>query len=554
MILSKAEYLASIGLLLPDNSTQEISPLDLRTSLVDLVDSVTNFIDGNIAADNFSTPDTRNTRAGLLSLNSLTLAGRSSVDNSAYGYASLRNNYNGVENTAVGSYALSCNLYGGNNTAVGYHALAGNITGSGNVGIGNFSLNNGKDGDFNIAIGHGAGYYLGQNDNHKLYIGSHAINSGNLCGPNDTPHSSGESPLIFGDLNPASHRLGIGMNTLHNYGMLQVSGDISPSLSGSFHVGRSQYPFSSINEEVHFSGGVVGIGGQPSGLAQGVTDGKLTVYGDLVPSENGRYALGYQGGVNGVNRLLWDGYFNDVIISGQAFINDATYNNISECLYECKTLHLATSGFCDPDGLGFHDSAVCGFLNDEGLDGAGFEIHSSGASYRRDYKLVYRFPDPVITCLEVDSPHSRSRFSSNISLHIESGSHLQTDRVISNNSRTRMSFVYQSGCMGYFIEPFEMSGQRTYFAQEPHVDEQHPVLGDVNFLSRSGTDIQYGNPSGYNHTVMHGNVDSGVDITHRFSSRIRSANLSRGFRIVYHDEMDKWITATGVVPEGGGPG
>ena len=46
-ILSKSEYIAKINGLLPDNSTQQISPEDLRESLVDLIDSVHLFLDGN---------------------------------------------------------------------------------------------------------------------------------------------------------------------------------------------------------------------------------------------------------------------------------------------------------------------------------------------------------------------------------------------------------------------------------------------------------------------------------------------------------------------------
>ena len=45
MILSKSEYISSINVLLKDNSTQEISPADVRNSLIDLVDSVHNFLD-----------------------------------------------------------------------------------------------------------------------------------------------------------------------------------------------------------------------------------------------------------------------------------------------------------------------------------------------------------------------------------------------------------------------------------------------------------------------------------------------------------------------------
>ena len=45
MILTKSEYIAKINSLLEDNSTQLISPLDIRISLRDLVDSVHLFTD-----------------------------------------------------------------------------------------------------------------------------------------------------------------------------------------------------------------------------------------------------------------------------------------------------------------------------------------------------------------------------------------------------------------------------------------------------------------------------------------------------------------------------
>lgn len=530
MILTKSDYLASIQGLLPDNSTQEISPLDVRTSLIDLIDSVHNFLEGkDIKAGNFSTPDTRTTRVGRLSLDSLdrNLAGRSTSDSSAFGYASLRANYDGVENTALGSYSLSCNLNGSNNTAVGFQSLAGNTIGSGNVGIGNFSLNNNKTGDFNIAIGHGAGYYIGKDDNHKFYLGSYAVGSGSMC-VGDVPVTSGDAPLLFGNLDKSDHKLGVGVNVFHDYGMLQVSGGISPSTSGNQAIGASRYPWASINDEVFFSGSNIGFGGQPSGIPHGVNDGKATFYGDIVPSLDKRYALGHP-------ELKWDAYLNDVIISGQVTVNDIIYNNISECLYECKTLHLATSGFCDPEDDGFHNSAVCGFLDDTSLDGAGLEIHSSGTTYRRDYRFIYKMPDPSLSCLEIDNPFSRSRFHSNISLEIESGKALIAERVL---GRTQLHAVIESGCMGMFIEPFSASGQRVIFAQEPHVNNNYPSLTDVNFIARSGTHLLNGNPVGYDFAGQYATIDSGVKVGHRFASRIKTQALKRGFAIVYHDEMD----------------
>jgi len=533
MILSKQDYLASIQALLPDNSTQEISPLDLRTSLIDLVDSVPNFFAGNeLDSTNFSTPEIRTTRGGQAALSSMFLAGRSSVDNSAFGFATLRSNYDGSGNTAVGSYALSCNLYGDYNTAVGYHAHAGNLLGSGNTSIGAFALNNSKRGDFNVSVGYGAGWYIGPDESFILSIGVAPIQSGDLCDEFGDPIYSGAAPLLYGNLLNSQHKLGIGTNVLHNFGMLQVSGDISPSLSGQFDLGVGNFSWNSVNEVIMFSGDVVGIGGPPSGAPQGIPDGRLTVYGDLVPNITDRYALGHPD-------LRWDGYFNDVVITGMATINDAVYNNISECLYECKTLHLATSGFCDPTDEGFHNSAVCGFLNDEGLDGAGFEVHSSGEApyYRRDYRFIYRFPNPDFRCLEHDNAYSRSTWQSNISMEITSGNALIAPQWLGNIGLQRMSMVHQSGCKGIIMDADGASGIRTIFGSQDDANIGHSGLMDYNFISRSGTDFIGGAPSGYNFGVTIATPDSGVKVSQRFLSRIRDQNL-RGFSIVYHDERD----------------
>ena len=106
-----------------------------------------------------------------------------------------------------------------------------------------------------------------------------------------------------------------------------------------------------------------------------VTQGIMTVKGMLYPTKINLFS--------GAQKLRWDGWFNDLVVSGQLHANDVNYNNINECLYDCKTLHLATSGFCDPDDLGFHNDTLCGYLSDESIDGGGFEIHSSGADYQK---------------------------------------------------------------------------------------------------------------------------------------------------------------------------
>ena len=530
-ILSKSEYIAKINGLLPDNSTQQISPEDLRESLVDLIDSVHLFLDGNeITSANFASPDFRTTRGGDWALGKMSLANRLSIDNTAYGYYALGANYVSSGNTAIGSYALGCNLQGTHNVAVGYNAVAGNVNGSGNVGIGNFSLMTNKHGDFNIAIGHGAAFYASGNENNKFFLGSYpGFDQDHTC---DIELSGNKNPLLYGELD--NLRLGVAVPSTHaDGGTLQVSGDITPLWSGVNNIGTSKYSWGSINEVVHFSGGengpFVGINtASPSG-AQGI----MTVQGHVVPVEDSIYSLGHR-------ELKWDGWFNDVVISGQLHANDVNYNHINECLYDCKTLHLATSGFCNNDDLGFHNDAICGYLSDEAIDGGGFEIHSSGSDYQRDYKFLFKFPDSTIkSCaLEVDDHYSRARWQSNISLEVVSGRHVQTERVL--GPRDKLSLVTHSGCFGIGIRTdFLDSGNHLGFGSMEIIDSGY-CNKDIDFLSPSGDYLLTdGNPSGHDLSVLFGSVDSGVQISNQFASRIKSCNTLRGFSWVYHDEIDK---------------
>ena len=532
MILSKSEYLTKINSLLEDNSTQLISPLDIRISLTDLIDSVHLFLDGNeIVSSNFATPDTRTTRAGEFALDKLQYAGRTSVDNSAFGYYSLGANYTGSENTAIGSHSLGCNLYGTYNAAVGFNSSAAITTGSGNSALGSLALQSLRTGSFNIAIGHGAGSHIPTGDSYKFYLGVDPIDKNYTC--DDFSTTSGAMPLMYGDLQGL--RLGIATQRLHNYGVLQVSGDVTPSASGFFNVGNRTQAWASFNEMIHFSGDKIGINTSAPSGAQGI----LTVKGNIVPNEDNTHTIGSQ-------KLRWNGYFNDITVSGRANISALHYDTINECLYDCKTLHLATSGFCDTEGDGFHNTTVCGYLTDESLDGAGFEIHSSGYDYRRDYKFIYKFPDSNLTCLEADDHYSRSRWQSNISIELESGRHLQTDRVLGDAT---LSLATQSGCYGLFSRSYHPSGNRGFATQQPHVDASYPTVQDFNFIGRSGTHLaSNGNPVTYDYGVLYGTVDSGVNITHEFASRMKTTAGKRGFSIVYYDVLDA-VTETPAGPD-----
>ena len=412
MILTKSDFISQLTTYLPDNSTQQISPLDLRTVITNLADSIHLLAaDECIISDNLNTPSTRTTIVGKEALAERDLVGRSSYDNSAFGYQSLFGNYTGSNNTAVGVSTLSCNLYGDHNTAVGVKSITGNTTGSGNVALGNFSLQSARTGSFNIAIGHGAGHYIGDNQDYKFYLGAHPV-SGDVC---DLPSASAYfSPLLYGDLQ--NNILGININnSLHGFGKLQVSGDASPWVNADSNLGHGSkhWKMAYVSSGISYpdSGTLSITSNNPKGpgfpdqydltvrqhfdvdgnVAFGTIEtsgeqGLITVKGNIVPHTSHIYSLG--SAEPGGSNLLWDGYFNDVVISGQLRANDVTYNNISECFYECKTLHLATSGFCD-DGNGFHNNSICGYMDDAVLDGACLQGHACVVGYVRYYAFIF---------------------------------------------------------------------------------------------------------------------------------------------------------------------
>ena len=564
MILSKQEFINSLTVYLPDNANQEISPLDLRTVITNLTDSIHLMtVSTSIDAANMSTKSTRTSILGDEALGKLDLVGRSSSDNSVFGYNALYGNYDGTHNTAIGSQSISCNVYGDHNVGVGVSALGGNTTGSGNVGIGNYTLHAGRTGSFNIAIGHAAGNYIGEADSYKFYVGAIPIEQDEDCVVNTTSLL----PLMYGNLE--NNLLAVNTNNLHDFGNFQVAGDASPSVNASTNLGHGSkhwkmayissgisYPNSGtltiysdapkgagfpdqydLTVRQHFDGnGNIGFGtNAPSG-----DHGLITVAGNVVPSKSGVYALGHPS-------LPWDGHFNDVVISGTLKTNNTIFNNISECLYECKTLHLGASGLCD-EGDGFSDSAICGYLTDAELEGAGFETHASGSDYVRHYKFIYKQPDVSIDpdVLSVDNSFSRSHFESNISLKIADGNHLKTQRVL---GKDKTSIVTESGYNGLFIIANESlpltSGSYMTFGQVHHASGDYVGRGNVSFFGASGDNtydlaIASVNSGSLDNTSLSSAVRVGLDFTTAVADTNRSRFSLRQYNFG-HPNYDRFV-------------
>lgn len=570
MILSKPQLVENIVREISDNSSGQISPYDIRHNLLDIIDSV-HLLTGsqNLRAKNFDTLDLRSTRAGDLTLQKLGLEGYFSVDNSAFGFSALNANYQGSKNTAIGSYALSCNIYGEDNAALGYHALAGNTNGFGNIGIGSYSLHNNKIGNFNIAIGHGAGYYVNRDTNNRLFIASHPIDEAYLCG---NPDGTGLVPLIQGDMSSGNLRLGIAVPSLHEGATLQISGHFHPYDSlQSFDIGHGTYRWrniylsqtlsfpnnnyisydqngnrfvvstqtviggpASVSGNVDISGNLLATGHASFGSYANIggnldVKGKIDASGNINPKVSSAFNLG------DFDKRWLNGYFDNIYVSGIGRFK--RFEAVEQAHYLHKTVHLASSGYINtidcggPNGLYDYYTPTeesvlpVGYLIDEELNGAGFNVRSRGIDYERTYEFVFKSQDPALQNLSVDNPFSRSSWNSNISIHTNSGCHVKTDRII--NSDSIAAVTYNDG-LGIFI----VSG-KTYSTIEQNLHSDLAGIGNVNFISSSGEQDRY--------TVTYASPESGVNINQRFLSNIKNKTIDvetnkeklTGFEISY---------------------
>lgn len=471
MILNKPQLVENIVNEISDNSTGQISPYDIRHNLLDVVDSVHNLLDGkSINTNNFATPATRSTKAGDFTLNNLNLNGYNSVDNSAFGYESLKSNYQGSRNTALGSQSLSCNIHGDDNAAVGFQSLGGNTNGVGNVGLGSYSLTSNKVGSFNIAIGHAAGYYADRYTCNKLFIASHPVDHEYIC---DNPTGSGLTPLVYGDL--LTNQFGINVNNLDSSGTLQVGGDITPSSGSAYSVGSNNYRWNAI---------FVDTVNLPSGQSLTASSGRIISSTSIVPESSGAFNIGSP-------TSTWaNGYFDNITVNGVATFN--RFNAYENCEYACKTIYLASSGSVEIiDGGGpysVYDYAYnsplvysCNLLTDEQMSGAGFVASTSGVGYRRDYKFLFSPPSAGFSC--DTNGYARASWFSNITIALDSGVYLKTNRIVS----------YDSNCHGlYFDDGRTYIGRKNILDANPSSTNGNIAgVGNTNFFANSGVVSDY---------------------------------------------------------------
>ena len=393
-----------------DNEQGRVSPEDIRSALLDIIDSNHVLsVDKNLVAANLSSIDVGNTYLGEES------ATKRGVEyNTSVGYFALRAN-DGDQNTAVGAYASACNIFGSGNTSLGYSALGSNFDGKNNVALGKHSLGRSKNGSFNVGIGHGAGYYIDDNDSYKFYLGSHDIDESGMC--NHPDGIDGMAPLLYGDL--LNGTLVVGSDDMHDQGALQVNGNITPvSNSGTDNLGSYDYPWN-------------------KAYVKGIDSNETFIesWRDFNPRQASTFNLGSED--KPWNHL----HVDNLHVNSLADLTNVKYVHIEDSTFYDKQIHLASSGVDS-------NNNTMPYLTDEGVDGAGLVVRASGTDYLRSYSWTYKAPDLDWECPETENAYSRSAWLSNISVEIMDGNQLKTQRVMSSDSLALVG----GGCYGFFID------------------------------------------------------------------------------------------------------
>lgn len=482
MILSKSQLVNNIITDISDQAYSQISPYDIRHNLLDIIDSAHNLlIDKELKSINLATSPSGNTKLGESSFNNF-----SSTNNTAIGFETLKNNIDGSNNTAIGANALSCNAYGVDNIAVGYNALGGNTVGSLNIGIGNYTLNRNKSGNGNIVIGHGAGYYVDKNTSNKLFIASHPINSNYIC---SNPDGSGLIPLIHGDL--SSLKLGIGTRSLHQYGTLQVGGDIAPSANAIYNIGHSLYSWKNIylSDSVIFS----------NDTYFATQFNYINCKGSIVPIESNIYNFGQS------SKKWSTGYFQNLVVDGVANINQIV--SLTTSSYNNKILYLAASNTLTP------------IFSDSELDGGGIILKST--TNAKNYEISFRPPDQGMPCFNDDF---NAVWYTNINFQVPSNRYIKTNSIVSYNP----SAFGDSDCFGLFFNSgITYISRKNILNSDPGSSSGHLAgIGNFNLLSNSGQ------LNDYIFSIC--GIESGVNVSQRFLSGTKSR-----IKDIYNNYKDK---------------
>jgi len=154
--------------------------------------------------------------------------------NTAIGTGVMESNISGFHNTAIGGVTLRSNTTGECNVAFGYGAMLDNVSGSWNTSLGMNSLEKASTGYYNTAIGGWAGRN-NANGSYNVFLGYKA--GYNETGSNKLYIANSETnpPLIYGDF--STNKIGLGL--LNPSKELTVKGDIQIQTKGTWVAGAN---------------------------------------------------------------------------------------------------------------------------------------------------------------------------------------------------------------------------------------------------------------------------------------------------------------------------
>lgn len=445
MLLDKSDLIDNIKTELSDNSAQAIEPYHIRHNFLDIIDSTASLLkDIDVNSKNYKTPQTRSTAAGQFAIERINFNNYTSVDNSAFGFSSLRSNYQGARNTSVGSQTLYSNIHGSDNIAIGYSSSYAVTNGSSNVSLGNYSLLSNRTGNNNIAIGHGAGYYAGPSDNYKFYLGSSQIDNTSICAD---PDGDSVTPLFYGDL--LNNRLAVNSKEITNTAVLQTSGNIAPVVDDTYTLGLNNFYWNAVRvKNVNFSE-----------THKFSYDNDVRFNFNIIPENGSTVSIGSI--ANPVEHI----HTNNINANTIDFIHSSNYSN--------KTLNLASQDITSsldgggPNGLydyiASEETSIASYLSDNELDGAGFKIHSSDGD--RSYELLFVSSDASQTQFTTLDPYARSHWKSNISLEIPDSGYLRSSTILAQEKFSVLgsdsSLILSSGYIYVGDQSLESSTYKT---------------------------------------------------------------------------------------------
>jgi hypothetical protein len=232
-----------------------------------------------------NTSGTANVAIGPTTLFSNTSGGSNIAIGGVYGGGALYSNLTGTNNIAMGQYAMNINTAGSQNIALGLHAGYGiksndnvaigngamsassNITGAGNTAVGlqaGYVLSSGANnsalgtnsliyvssGSKNVGVGYNAGFANSGQSNTSSYVTLvGADSSANLTGSSATAYAtaigagavvSTPSTVALGRTTDITVIGATGADTANaGYGMLQVTGHITPGADNAYNLGSS---------------------------------------------------------------------------------------------------------------------------------------------------------------------------------------------------------------------------------------------------------------------------------------------------------------------------